>query len=321
MRSARGRYGGDGRYDVHDAETTPEMDHTHMFNRAEAGPTPELRSPPKSLRKSAAGVAYGEEGRSGRAPRSSGVPRSMPSQLKSGGGGGRSGGRLSGARASGLRSAGGGRLSVPLTHASWEAALAEESGAPSADNDDDDAEEEEEEEEACAETPSVADDAFEDALESPPMPPSASAPLEVPPPKWEVGPATPTPVETHQLRLTPARVSRASQKVAGARSLRDDPGSYEAQWLASAKKSSNRKSILKSSSRYRPPSPSREAEAGAEAEAECASAHADDAFHSPASAAAGKVDVIMKNNRFPTGKRFASLEDAVLELVGHSKPW
>ena len=40
----------------------------------------------------------------------------------------------------------------------------------------------------------------------------------------------------------------------------------------------------------------------------------------PASVAAGKVDVIMKNNRFPTGKRFASLEDAVLELVGHSKP-
>ena len=39
----------------------------------------------------------------------------------------------------------------------------------------------------------------------------------------------------------------------------------------------------------------------------------------PASAAAGKVDVIMKNNRFPTGKRFASLEDAVLELVSHSK--
>ena len=38
----------------------------------------------------------------------------------------------------------------------------------------------------------------------------------------------------------------------------------------------------------------------------------------PASAAAGKVDVIMKNNRFPTGKRFASLEDAVLELVSHS---
>ena len=138
----------------------------------------------------------------------------------------------------------------------------------------------------------MADDAFEDALESPPMPPSASAPLEVPPPKWEVGPATPTPVETHQLRLTPARVSRASQKVAGARSLRDDPGSYEAQWLASAKKSSNRKSILKSSSRYRPPSPSREAEAGAEAEAECASAHADDAFHSPASAAAEMEDEV-----------------------------
>ena len=31
-----------------------------------------------------------------------------------------------------------------------------------------------------------------------------------------------------------------------------------------------------------------------------------------------EVDVIMKNSRFPTGKRFASLEDAVLELVRRS---
>ena len=219
MSSSRGYR---GRRYVYDQAVTPELDDTHMFSNCEAGPTPELRSPPKSLRKQAERLSAAAA-RSGAASRSGGVGLS--------GGGGRSGdSALSGRIPS--RSSAVGRLSMPRTAASWAAALDDTAGAtPSATDDDD-------------------DENFVDALESPPV-------TAVPPPAWEVGPSTP--LSGHQLRLTPARLERSSRKVAGSRSLGEacDAGSYEAQWISSAKKSSARrksarKSCLKSTSKYSP---------------------------------------------------------------------
>lgn len=209
------------RSDVHDSERTPEMDDTHMYSQAAAGPTPELRSPPKSLKKPTEGPRSGGA-RSGGA-RSGGGPVSAP----------RFAGALSAPRSAGALSAprSVGCLSAPRSTASWAAALASEEGGKSGEH------------AAAAAVAEPADEeAFMDALESP---------VAVPPPAWEVGPTTP--LSGHQLRLTPARVARASEKVAGARSLQDDGRSYEAQWIASAKKSSaRRKSCLKATSRYSP---------------------------------------------------------------------
>ena len=170
-----------GRSDVHDEHATPEMEDTSMFNRADAGPTPELRSPPKSLRKG---------------PRSGALSGGAP----------RSGAPTSGAPTSGAPTTGGGG-GMPDT--------ADADGGFDAAADDDDA-----------------------TLVSPP-----------PQPKWEVAPATP--VSGHQLRLTPARQSRAHRDPGGY--LSANGGSYAEQHArASAKKSSARKSCLKSSSRVQP---------------------------------------------------------------------
>ena len=150
MSSSRGYR---GRRYVYDQAVTPELDDTHMFSNCEAGPTPELRSPPKSLRKQAERLSAAAA-RSGAASRSGGVGLS--------GGGGRSGdSALSGRIPS--RSSAVGRLSMPRTAASWAAALDDTAGAtPSATDDDD-------------------DENFVDALESPPV-------TAVPPPRGKLAP-------------------------------------------------------------------------------------------------------------------------------------